>query len=151
LALVRHARARRPLPGELDAERELTPEGREELERQIEGLTRCGFACDRLWSSPWRRARDTAERLAAHCGVRVEPHAGLCSDLDTPEGRALVLEATAAARTTRLVLVGHQPWLAELARSLGAREVLDLECAEVVWLVHGPEGRWSTAARLAPS
>ena len=138
------------MAGEADEDRDLTEQGRAELEQQCERLRKLGFSCDALWHSPWLRARRTAERLAALVGVTPTVHLGLCSELESPAGRALLSEAALAGRASRLVLVGHQPWLANIAQHLGADEVRDLECAEVVWLVARGDGRWAVHARLSP-
>lgn len=150
VALARHARARRPLSGEDDAERDLTEEGRAELERQCERLIGLGFACDAILHSPWLRARRTAERLARALGRPAAEHAGLASELDSAAGRALVEECRRAGARSRLVLVGHQPWLAELARELGAADVSDLDCGELIVLAPAIGGGFRLQARLAP-
>jgi len=150
LALVRHARALRAQAGEADGERALSPEGRAEFALQIERLGSMGFGCDELWTSPLRRALETAELLGASCGFSPVPHEGLCSD---PESRActeLLAMAQERALASRVVLVGHQPWLAQIARGLGAHEVQEIECGEVLWLVPRGPDTWSVAARLYP-
>jgi phosphohistidine phosphatase len=151
LALVRHARAVAARSGEPDGQRALSPEGREEFQRQLARLAAADFRCDVLWSSPLLRARQTAALLGSLCGVPPEEREGLGSDPASRAGKELVAEASARARTERVVLVGHQPWLAEIARSLGASEVADLDCGEVVWLTAREHGGWRVAARLYPA
>ncbi len=150
LALIRHARAMPAGPQEPDSERSLSAEGRASFELQLARLESIGFACDQLWTSPWSRARETAERLGARFGIVPENREGLCNELDTPVARELIAEATAAARTSRVVLVGHQPWLSLLARSLVASDIRDLHCGEVIWLTQRAEANWACAARLYP-
>ena len=89
LALVRHARARRAAPGEPDSERELSAEGRAQLEVQVERLRAIGFACERLWTSPWRRARQTADRLGLAFAVAAEIRDGLCDSPASEAGQRL--------------------------------------------------------------
>jgi phosphohistidine phosphatase len=151
LALIRHARAVRASSAEPDSERELSPEGRASFEVQLARLESMGFACDNIWTSPWSRARATAELLGARLKLEPREREGLCSDPDTQAGLELIAEASAAARSTRVVLVGHQPWLAQIAQSLGAADVRDIECGEVVWLTERSDRKWTVAARLYPS
>ncbi len=150
LALIRHARAVRAGPQEPDSERSLSAEGRASFELQLARLESMRFACDQLWTSPWSRARQTAELLGARFGIVPQNREGLCNELDTPVALELIAEATAAARASRVVLVGHQPWLSLLARGLGASDVRDLECGEVIWLTQRAETNWPCAARLYP-
>lgn len=74
LILVRHALPERVAHEDGSAaDPELTPEGRAQAQRLVAALD--GEPVDALWSSPMRRARQTAEPLAAHLGrdPQVEP------------------------------------------------------------------------------
>jgi phosphohistidine phosphatase len=110
LYLVRHAIAGAAGPGQADAARTLTDEGRARMERAVRGLGRLGVAFDLLRHSPWTRAVETADLLMPLCQGEsvVEPL------LAAPPGAALVA-ALAAGAQQRVALVGHQPWLGELA------------------------------------
>ena len=133
-----------------DSERTLSTAGRADFERQIARLKVMGFGCEHLWSSPWKRAQETARLLAAAIGAEVKTREGLCCAPDSATGRELIAQAARLARTARVVLVGHQPWLGELAQGLGAAGVSGLDCGEVLWLAPGPARSWSVAARLFP-
>jgi phosphohistidine phosphatase len=150
LALIRHAKAVRASPGLSDGERELSAEGREVFSRQLARLSALGFGCDHLWTSPLRRAQETAQMLGELCAVAPEPREGLCSDPDSRAGSEVVAQAAQAALSSRVVLVGHQPWLAQIARSLGALDVCDVDCGEVIWLCPKALRGWTVAARLYP-
>ena len=157
LALVRHAKAVGALPGEPDSERALSALGRAEFKLQLARLASMSsgtlgeFGCDALWTSPWRRARETAELLGGSCGSVPEARAGLCSDPGSRAGLELIANATRLALSSRVVLVGHQPWLAQIARGLGALDVCDIDCGEVIWLSPRAPRHWVVAARLYPS
>ena len=63
LFLIRHGIA---APGSAvlsDAERPLTPQGRERFAQAVMGLQRLGVRLDRLYHSPWLRAVETATLL----------------------------------------------------------------------------------------
>ncbi|MFN9635850.1 MAG: phosphohistidine phosphatase SixA [Synechococcaceae cyanobacterium] len=124
LLLLRHGIAEERGGAIPDAARALTPEGRERTEAVLRVLASRGLAADRLIASPLRRARETAELAVA---------AGLASALElaeslAPGGDSLAalppwLEALPAAEGSRprLLLVGHEPDLSDLAtRLLGA-------------------------------
>ena len=106
LLVIRHAIA---VPGSMilaDAERPLSPQGRERFTQAVMGLQRLGVRCDRLYHSPWRRAVETAELLGP-----VLAGEAVCSPaLARPPSQAL-LDAMVGQR---VALVGHQPWLGEL-------------------------------------
>jgi phosphohistidine phosphatase len=68
-------------------------------------------------SSPLVRALQTAEIVAAMTGAEVEVRREL-----SPEGEALpLIRERIAARARRLMLVGHEPDLADLAAHLAGR------------------------------
>jgi len=126
LLIVRHAIALpRGTPDVPDAERPLTPQGKRRFESAAQGLARALPRPDAVLTSPWTRARQTAEILAAAFG-RLEPK-------DTPalaggsfDALARVLAAYPADAT--VALVGHEPWLsALLARLIGSSEEERLE------------------------
>ena len=126
LLIVRHAIALpRGAPGMPDAERPLTPRGRRRFENAAEGLARALPRPDAVLTSPWKRARQTAEILAAAYG-RLEPK-------DTPALAGGSFETLAGVlgaypQDATVALVGHEPWLsALLARLLGTSKDERLE------------------------
>jgi len=103
-----------------DAQRPLEAEGKEKMREITEGLKRVGFDVDWIVSSPLVRAVETAGIVAeslASCGP-VE----VCEAL-RPGGSAQDLLAFLAKRPnrTRVLVVGHEPDLSDLAaRLIGA-------------------------------
>jgi len=103
-----------------DAQRPLVPEGKEKMREIGEGLNRLGFEVDWIVTSPLVRAVETAgiiaESLAASAPVEV------CEAM-RPGGSAEDVIAFLAKRPsrTRVLVVGHEPDLSELAaRLIGA-------------------------------
>ena len=142
LLLVRHALAE-PLVSD-DASRALTPAGRERFVRGVRGLAHLGIALDLLLCSPLRRARQTAELLAELC----DSPARACDELATPPGEALLarLEGRFAA------LVGHEPWMGQLAGSLTDSARWAFEPGGVAWLRGRPTpGGMAWVALLPPA
>lgn len=72
LILVRHGRPER---NEVSADPPLSPLGQEQAERVARWLAK--DAIDAVWSSPMRRAIQTAEPFAAQTGCPVRSHAGI--------------------------------------------------------------------------
>ncbi len=95
LYLVRHGESAGNVNPALGRQEDppLTDRGRSQATRAAAALARAGV--DAVYSSPLRRARETAEAIAAAAGVRVqivggfaEVDMGALSDPDTPAGRA---------------------------------------------------------------
>ncbi len=115
LYLFRHGIAGPAPPGQGDAARTLTSEGIDQLKRQARALERAGFRMDRLLTSPLVRARQTADLLAPALGVSPETDTLLQPGCTFDDAAELLARYPQAAR---LMLVGHQPDLGRLARTL---------------------------------
>ncbi len=112
LFLVRHAPAEEAAARQKDATRKLTADGRARFVRAVKGLRALDVKLDKLCHSPWLRASETADLLAP---------------LLRDGGETIALTALAAAPTAallpslqgeRIAVVGHEPWLSELASLL---------------------------------
>jgi phosphohistidine phosphatase len=118
LYLVRHGIALDRLSDRVktDAERPLTPEGKQEATHVAEGLKTAGIKLDLLVTSPLVRARQTADVFA---------------DVFKLAGKKLICEALAPGGTPRdlykllrnskadsVALFGHEPDMSELACAL---------------------------------
>ena len=148
LFLIRHGIA---VPGSAvlaDAERPLTPQGRERFAQAVVGLQRLGVCLDRLYHSPWRRAVETAALLRPV----LEGKAVASAALARPPSQALLQEVTG----TQVALVGHQPWLGELLTWLVIGNQADgsafaFKRGGVAWLEGQPRpGRMALRAFLPP-
>jgi phosphohistidine phosphatase len=103
--LVRHAEAQ---GGGLDADRRLTAAGRNAFSGLL-GMLGPTLAVNRVLSSPFRRARETADILAHATGAPSEPVDELASG--HASGRELLALARESGAGT--ALVGHNPEVAE--------------------------------------
>jgi len=115
LLLLRHAAAEDARPGLSDADRALTPRGRERMTAAVPGLLARGLQPARLLSSPLLRACQTAELVAEASGMPVE-----------------VVEALAALPSEELLsklrgedalAVGHEPWISQLCAWLATGRI----------------------------
>jgi len=146
LYVIRHGIAEDLEPGQDDAERKLTKDGKKKLRRVAKGLRKQRFRFDRILTSPWTRARQTAERLD-----QGDP---MVTDLLARAPRSELLSLLAG---DRVAVVGHQPWLGELIALLALGEtrhgdVFDLKKAGVAILDGTPiPGGMTLRAVLPPT
>lgn len=131
LYLLRHAEAF-PL-GHLgrqdDSERPLTPAGRKTSRQVAAGLRALKVKLDEVFTSPYLRARQTAEQVAAV--LRLRTHLTVAAELAPPgDLKRLVarLHAAATGPEAAVLLVGHEPALSRMAaRLLTGGEKLELD------------------------
>lgn len=114
--LVRHAIAypRDPESARMDSDRELTPAGIARFRQTISAWVRLGVMLDEVWTSPYARARQTAELLCSGLDLMRPPK--LVPELE-PEGEAERVLSALELHSDRkaIALVGHEPALSELA------------------------------------
>lgn len=107
--VIRHGLAESDAPGGLDAERALTAEGMEEMERIGAGLAVLQRAPMVVLSSPYRRAMQTAERVAAAFGgLDLEPVEALAPGA-APDAILQVVAAHCPGDRGGVAVVGHEP------------------------------------------
>ena len=125
LVIVRHAIAvARGTPGLPDADRALTPRGVKRFRTAARGLARALPPPDFILTSPWKRARQTADLLsAAWGGPKPRDTSALAGG-----GFEALARVLPKKRSATVALVGHEPWLSELvARLLGGARPERLE------------------------
>jgi len=149
LWLLRHAAAQERSESGRDEDRELTPDGVKRAERVARGLAALEPAIEAVWTSPYRRARQTAEAAARELGLTrslkemraLEPHRAPREILEELEGEDLA----------GVLLVGHEPHLGSLLGSLLSEggPALPLKKASVAWVER--QGRSATLRALLPA
>jgi phosphohistidine phosphatase len=113
--LVRHAEA---AEGGRDADRRLSASGRAAFSDLL-GMLGPRLSVTRIRSSPFRRARETADLLAQATGAPTEPEEDLASGHGS--GRELLELARQAGPGT--ALVGHNPEVAEALAIAAGKQV----------------------------
>jgi phosphohistidine phosphatase len=109
-----------------DAERPLTDEGARKTRAAAEGLSRLNGGYDKLLTSPWVRAKQTAAILAEVLELTSEELPELAGDR-TPED---LVKALTHRHGRHTLLVGHEPLLsATVVHLLGGDWLLDLKKA----------------------
>jgi phosphohistidine phosphatase len=133
LFVIRHAVAEDVGPGVDDTARELTEAGKTKLRRAVRGLRALDVRFERILTSPWKRAVQTARQLEP---IAASPP--VVTDLLTQPPRAELL-ALIAERAEATAVVGHEPWLGELAAWLAFGDTrhgdaLIIKKGGVLWL-----------------
>jgi phosphohistidine phosphatase len=127
LLLLRHAKSRWDEPGTDDHDRGLAPRGVAAAVRMGRLLAEEGLVPDRVLCSTARRALHTWELAAPALPTAPAPHPLRSLYLAVP-GRLLEVIRRQDAGARRVLLVGHNPGLETLARSLaGAGRSKDLK------------------------
>lgn len=122
LLLIRHADAgdADPTLWPDDTLRPLTEKGRKRQQRVTKRLARHDLTPTLLLSSPWLRAWQTAQLTAEHSRC---PAPTACPALAAdPSLRSLAAAIGRPPRDAIVALVGHEPWLGQLASLLLAGE-----------------------------
>ena len=145
LVLLRHGIAEPRLAGRDHPDRPLTLAGRQRTRLVMAALVQRGLRLDRLLSSPYRRALQTAE-LALEAGLAP----GLTVDERLKPGGPL--QTLLPAFDGRLGLVGHEPDLGHLACGLVGCPLggLLLKKAGVIQLRRSAD-QWRLQALLRPA
>jgi phosphohistidine phosphatase len=133
LFVIRHATAEDAQLGGDDAARELTEAGKTKLRRAVRGLRALEIRFERVLTSPWKRAVQTAKLLEP-----IGSSAPVTTELLAQPPRAALL-ALIAERNETTAVVGHEPWLGELAAWLAFGDAkhgdaLIIKKCGVLWL-----------------
>lgn len=149
LFLVRHAKSSWDDPGLSDRERPLAERGSRDVERMGKRLAERGVKPDLILSSPALRALATAQAIASrldyrHKDIVVNERLYACQVDDLLE----VIQAL-GDKLKRVMLVGHNPELAELAYRLSG-EVSEMPTCAIAEFKFDTRS-WSDIGRIAPA
>ena len=154
LFLWRHAEAEDSLP---DLARPLTAQGKRDAARVARALARRMRDNTRLVVSPALRARETAEPLVARTSLHLEidqrlaPGSSANAVLASLEDHVIACNGDAPL----IVMVGHQPWIGQVARRLLTDSQGDwsVKKAAAWWLVRRARdgnGEWTLRTVFDP-
>jgi phosphohistidine phosphatase len=120
LLLIRHAIAAEQDPEKYpdDALRPLLPKGRRIQSRVSRRLVKEGLPPERVFSSPWKRAWQTARIVVEDTGLGKKQRFPCQALAEPPDLSALAAEIGPVAPDERIALVGHEPWMSSLASLL---------------------------------
>jgi phosphohistidine phosphatase len=128
---------------DIDPERPLTDQGREDIERLAEFLARAGIEVERVIDSGKLRAAQTADLLAAEVAPLVELET---SDSIDPNADPWAFDWEKATGGQDTLVVGHLPFLARLVSLLVVedpnRVTTSYRPGSVVCLERESDGHW---------
>lgn len=140
LYLVQHAKA---APKEIDPERALTDQGRQELQKVAAFIKPLDLSVDYLWHSGKKRAAQTAELLAEV--IRINQAEAARDDLGPTDDVTAVSDELAHIEQDVLI-VGHLPFLSRLTSLLltgsESADTVVFKNAGIVCLNRSEENRW---------
>jgi phosphohistidine phosphatase len=150
LYVIRHAIAE-PRSLELpDEDRDLTKKGRDRFEMVSIGLAAMGVRFDRVLTSPWLRARETAKMLGPVFGGDPETTEALAEPPDSD-----FLAGLDSEDAESIALVGHEPWMSEIVAWLVTGDPADadgyvMKKGGVAWLAGEPRPAGMALRALVP-
>ncbi|MDX1953099.1 MAG: phosphohistidine phosphatase SixA [Verrucomicrobiota bacterium] len=118
LYLLRHAIAEtlEDAGVELDADRPLSPDGKHKMVKIAGTFSTLGVQVDRVLTSPFKRARDTAEIAAKALKTECEILPALAAG--KPTMKVIAELATRQAKNDAIMIVGHEPDFSRLISML---------------------------------
>jgi len=144
LVLVRHAKSDWGNPALNDFDRPLNRRGMKNAPLMGRRLRQMNVSPERVISSPARRARDTAQLLAAELGVAETEILFEPRIYDAGVADLVEIVRTLDDAWDQVLLVGHNPGISELASLLGDVDHGHLVTCAAVGLAFGPD-TWSRA------
>lgn len=137
LYVVRHGKAEQDSASGRDADRGLTERGHAQaawLGQCLREITSARNA--RLWVSPIRRARQTAEAIEAAIGAEAVVEARLATDRRVSDVLHAVQEAL-PDEARSLIIVGHNPHFEGFVSAMLARGPVSMRTGEMIGLAFG--------------
>jgi len=120
LLLIRHAQAAEQNDAEFpdDSLRPLVPKGRKVQRRMSRLLVKHDCVPNRVFSSPWKRAWQTARIVVEETGIGTKNRIRCDALAEPPDLAALAREIGEIGGEETIGLVGHEPWMGALAAEL---------------------------------
>jgi phosphohistidine phosphatase len=149
LFLIRHAKSSRDDPTLIDRERPLDDRGLQAAARMGKRLAKCDAKPDLLVSSPALRALTTAQLFADELGYE---HKDIVVDdrlYASSAGDLLAVIHALDKKVDRVMLFGHNPEIAELARRLSS-EIIDMPTCAVAEF-RFDTNTWSDVGEVEPA
>jgi phosphohistidine phosphatase len=126
LYFLRHGIAEDPRPGQSDRDRQLTPEGIAGMRAESEVLRQLNLKLDLILTSPYDRARQTAEIVAEALGLtdKLEMEPRLAPGCRLGDLQEIVGDRP---QVQRIMLVSHNPDLPVMAGQLAGGANIDMK------------------------
>jgi phosphohistidine phosphatase len=149
VVLVRHGEAEPKSPAKPDKDRDLTQLGLEQARRAAKVLKSMKLLPDSAYSSPYLRAKRTAETIVEELGlkVRVEPAKELEPDGDPDKLKSFLDNLSKLDGERSVLMVSHEPFLSTFVKSVTGGNV-KLGTGGIAVIEYSSEG--STLLALIP-
>ncbi len=118
--LIRHAIAEDETADKEDSQRALTDKGAKKMRQIAKGLRKLGVEFDIILSSPYLRAKETAEILGDVFKIKKQI-AYTDNLMPTGDPDLLITEINEKYTEDAIALVGHEPYLTRLVSLLSAQ------------------------------
>ncbi|MBP1358131.1 MAG: phosphohistidine phosphatase SixA [Sulfolobus sp.] len=123
LLIVRHGEAEPQIEGKDDKDRKLVKKGVKQMKRIANFIDELGLRVDRVISSPYLRAYQSAEEIINKLGIdniKVETYDDLIPEKDPTSFLEKIKEFQ---DNTTVLIVGHEPYVSSLVKSLTGASV----------------------------
>jgi phosphohistidine phosphatase len=148
LILVRHAKSSWDNPSLADHDRPLNERGLRDVVTMGQRLVQRGVKPDLLLSSPATRAITTAEHLAKAMGIKRKEIVVIDRLYEASPDDLLAVIQELSDKPDRVMLVAHNPGLAELANHL-ASEITDMPTCAIAEFTFAMAS-WSDIGKAEP-
>jgi len=147
LFILRHAKSSWDDPTLADFDRPLNSRGKEDAPLMGKYLAKLGVKPDLIISSPAKRAKKTAKIVAEQIGFDPRKIEFRETVYEASPQSLLYLVCQFPDSVKRVMLVGHNPGLTELANILGDIAIENIPTAGVVGIAFDTS-RWEEACRM---
>lgn len=140
---IRHAKALKLAKGELDIQRELSSRGKDDIKLMAQVLQSQSAKPEAIYSSPARRAKDTAKRFIE--AMQLEQKAVICEALYEASAKEL-LDFVLDLAEKEIFIIGHNPAITEVCELI-SNSVLDSIPTCGIFCVELGDGELSSYAK----
>ncbi len=147
LFLIRHAKSSWDDPTLADFDRPLNKRGREDAPLMGRFLKKSGIKPDLIVSSPAKRAKKTARIVAEELGYNKDDILFVDGIYEASLQSLIYTVCGFPDEAKRVMLVGHNPGITELANALGDVAIDNVPTAGIVGIAFDAE-QWREACRM---
>ena len=146
LYLVRHAKSKKDNPGMKDKERPLSRYGKREVEYIGKRMKRCGIVAQALYSSPAKRALDTARGIAEKIGFSRKKIKVVSSLYASNIPKLMKVIKSIDEKVGSAIIFGHNPEFLDLFNYLTFRSIEEFPAGSVFGIYFNTDS-WKKIAR----
>ena len=146
LYLIRHAKSSKDVSGVKDKERPLNERGEREAKYIGRRLRRFGISAQALYSSPAKRAHETATRIANEIGFPLGKIKAVDSLYESSIPKLMKIIKKIDNETQSAIIFGHNPEFLNLLNYLTARSITEFPTCGVFGIDFNIDS-WNKVAR----